>query len=68
MPKEIDMSDRQVGCLKVVEKAGKDKYGQILWKCQCSCGNTTVVRGGDLRRGTTRSWGCINKKICRADK
>ena len=34
--------------------------GKLLsaWRCQCDCGNTTVVRTGDLISGNTTSCGC----------
>ena len=32
------------------------------WKCQCECGNYTVVDGCSLRSGNTLSCGCWSKK------
>jgi hypothetical protein len=32
-----------------------------MWLCQCECGNTVVVNGNALRRGNTRSCGCLQK-------
>lgn len=32
------------------------------WLCQCSCGNTIIVAGKDLRQGKTQSCGCIKSK------
>ena len=29
-----------------------------MWLCSCSCGNTTVVRGSQLRNGSINSCGC----------
>jgi len=29
------------------------------YKCQCDCGNTTIVLGSKLRNGTTKSCGCF---------
>lgn len=51
------------GRLTVLERAGSDKDGKALWKCQCECGNYTVVSGKALRKGTTLSCGCYNKDI-----
>ncbi len=33
--------------------------GDTIWLCRCECGNLTTVAGGDLRRGTTKSCGCL---------
>ena len=43
MGKTIDLKGREFGRLKVVCKYGKDKYGKILWKCKCNCGNKKDV-------------------------
>jgi len=31
------------------------------WNCSCSCGNTSVVTGDNLKRGITKSCGCLPK-------
>lgn len=36
-----------------------DARREALWLCQCECGNTTIVQGGNLRSGNTKSCGCI---------
>lgn len=49
--------------LTVVEKAGKTKYGAVKWRCQCLCGNETTVFASELRRGGSRSCGCLMKEV-----
>ena len=49
----------------VVEKEAESIYnksGKMIrrWQCKCDCGNTTIVRHGDLRNGSTVSCGCYN--------
>lgn len=38
------------------------KHGFTQWRCRCDCGTEIVARGGDLRRGTTRSCGCLQRE------
>lgn len=58
MGRFIDMTGQTFGRLTVLSLAGKDKNGLYMWRCQCSCGNYTVQRGQDLRRGKVVSCGC----------
>lgn len=51
------MVGQKFGRLTVLERAGRDKQRQALWKCQCDCGNITTVRGSNLRNGHTQSCG-----------
>lgn len=64
-----DLSGRIFGNLKVISRA-PDKIlpcGKhvVMWNCECKCGNTCVVQGGNLKSGLTNSCGCRrgNKKI-----
>ncbi len=45
--------------LVVLGQAGVNKDRHILWRCQCDCGNVTVVSGNNLRQGVTKSCGCL---------
>lgn len=38
------------------------KSRKIYWKCQCKCGNVITVEGSHLKRGDTRSCGCIQSR------
>jgi hypothetical protein len=44
--------------LTVVERVEDDKNHLVRWRCVCSCGQTVIVRGQDLRRGRQVSCGC----------
>ena len=37
--------------------------GQIMWRCQCSCGVIKDVAGAGLSSGRSSSCGCLNKEI-----
>ena len=44
---------------EVIKFIGKNKAGEVLWECKCSCGKIHNVRGSDLRGGKIRSCGCL---------
>ena len=56
MGKLIDITGQKFGHLTVVQKV-KSRNGQSMWLCKCSCGNTTIQSGGNLRKGTIKSCG-----------
>ena len=49
--------------LTVVSLAGKNKYRDSLWLCRCDCGNERIVKGGNLKRGRTKSCGCLKRQL-----
>ena len=54
-----DLIGKRYGRLEVIEEFGRDKIGNVLWKCKCDCGNETIVRSADLNNGHSRSCGCL---------
>jgi len=54
-----DLTGERFGRLTVTHRKGSNKYGLPLWGCLCDCGGTSVVLGGDLRRGQAKSCGCL---------
>jgi len=65
--KKNDLTNLRFGKLKVIkedfERCGN---GDIKWECICDCGNIKSVRASNLKRGKTRSCGCLSKEIKRA--
>ena len=59
MGKFIDLTDEKFVRLKVIRRIENGKNGETRWRCQCDCGNTLEVNGHDLRRGDTKSCGCL---------
>lgn len=59
--KMIDISGQRFGRLVAI-KSTSDEKGRFMWKCRCDCGNTHLVKSVNLRRGTTRSCGCLAKE------
>lgn len=62
-PKWQEMIGKVFGNLVVINHAGSNKHGQSLMRCQCSCGTSIVVLGIDLRKGHTRSCGCLRSSV-----
>jgi len=61
----VDCTGEVFGRLIVVSRAPKDKAGRHRWLCRCQCGTLLTVRTGNLRRGTTKSCGCLRKEAAR---
>lgn len=47
--------------LTVVAPAGKDKWGALMWHCECECGKKIVTRGTSLRSKNTTSCGTCSQ-------
>ena len=60
MGKIKDITGQRFGKLTVIEMTNERRNRQIVWKCQCDCGNITYVTGGSLRSGHTSSCGCTH--------
>ena len=60
--KFIELTGAKIGRWTVIERAGTDKWGSVLWKCICECGNEKLVRGVELKKGTSQSCGCLNQE------
>lgn len=58
----VDISDKIFGCLKVIGFAEQDKNRQSKWFCRCECGNIVKVCGASLKKGLTKSCGCMSIK------
>lgn len=57
-----DLSEHTYGELTVIKLAGKSRSGNYTWLCECSCGKTPIVAGGNLRFGNTISCGCLRSE------
>lgn len=56
--RRTDLTGMEFGKLRATEYAGRDGHGHSLWRCQCACGNETVVPAWRLRSKKTQSCGC----------
>lgn len=67
MTKIIDLIGKKFGKLMVIERANdyispKGKH-LVKWLCHCECGNNLITNGANLKRGFTRSCGCLPKSF-----
>lgn len=60
MPKFKDISGERFGRWLVLSKT--DDEERAKWLCRCDCGNTGVVSGTVLRRGSSVSCGCVRSE------
>lgn len=59
MSELIDLTGKRFGKLVVLKRVENNKHHQPQWECLCDCGNKTVVVGQKLRKGITKSCGCL---------
>ena len=63
MGQKIDLTGQRFGRLTVIAEGPKKKDRHSYWVCRCDCGNITKpILGGRLKRGLTKSCGCLNKE------
>lgn len=62
MSRLVDLTGQRFGRLVVIEKSVSGQGRHVRWLCQCDCGNTTIVDGGNLKAGRTKSCGCYVKE------
>jgi hypothetical protein len=55
---KLNLTGQRFGRLVVIQEADRTANRGVRWLCQCGCGNSKIVTGGNLRSGNTRSCGC----------
>lgn len=60
-PNRIPMIGRKFGRLTVISYHSDSRNRNICYLCKCECGNEKAISGNSLRRGLTRSCGCLVK-------
>ena len=60
--KAVDLTGQHFGRWTVLYRNGSDKYHNAIWHCQCECGREKDIKGYILRRGISRSCGCLQKE------
>lgn len=62
MPNLIDLSGKRFGRLTVLSKELPSIVRSVRWVCRCDCGIELSVLSQSLRRGQTRSCGCLHRE------
>ena len=58
----IDLTNQVFTRWAVVARAGRSG-GKAAWLCRCECGTEKVISGCALRKGTSRSCGCLQREL-----
>ncbi len=58
----INETGNRYGSLEVIKRVENDPHGKARWLCKCDCGKEIVVVGSNLRKGNTKSCGCLKYK------
>ncbi len=58
----IEMVGKTFGQLTVVCRAGSGSKKDARWLCKCSCGKECTAIGANLRKGYTKSCGCLRQR------
>lgn len=66
MPPRINLVGQRFGRLTVLEYTGSRGSSGALWRCRCDCGNEIITSSAVLRRGTSRSCGCLRREVTTA--
>ena len=65
MSKILDLKGKTFNRLTVIKRVDSDKKGQSMWLCKCDCGTVKIVRGYCLKKGLTKSCGCLRRDNAR---
>lgn len=55
-----NISGQRFGRLTAIEPTDKTTSSGVIWRCRCDCGNEAFVSASSLRKGNTKSCGCLN--------
>jgi hypothetical protein len=64
----VPMIGKTFGYLIVLDRDGKYADGHAKFLCRCACGDEVSVGASALRRGVTKSCGCMKGFLIREDK
>ena len=59
--KVYDLRKKRFGNWVVMDKEPRKSKKGYFWLCHCKCGREKYVCGNDLRKGISKSCGCLNR-------
>ena len=57
-----DLTDQKFGRLTAIKISDPDTKGRRNWVCACNCGNTIITAATHLKKGHTKSCGCLRRE------
>lgn len=66
--KKLDITNHKFGRLIAKKDVGRNKKGEVLWQCDCSCSGKKIVTGSHLRKGYVQSCGCLQREYYDSSK
>jgi hypothetical protein len=63
----LDLTGHIYGRLTCLEPVGRNKFGQVIWRCECACGTTIERHAAELRKPkrVDPSCGCAMREHAR---
>lgn len=68
MSRRIFLVGQKFGKLLVVKETNIRKNRSVCYLCKCDCGNYKIVNSSNLKRGSTKSCGCLYFKNTNGNK
>lgn len=62
MSNGCDLVGKRFGRLLILEEIQERKHDGKQYRCKCDCGNTCIVQSYNLKKGLTKSCGCLAKE------
>lgn len=59
---KLDLVGKKFNRLSIIEETSDRRRRNIVYKTLCDCGNITLIEGGKISRGHTKSCGCLQKE------
>ena len=58
-----DLTGKTFGYWTVIYRVENNKHGNAMWHVKCKCNVLSVVAGGDLLSGASKSCGCFRLEV-----